>query len=116
MGKIPGRRHSDLEFTTSPTPRAVSSFSPSLYGDSGEKRLTPNLTQVQGILLLLPAASVCLSVEWVAALTPGQGEWRLMLEPGTWAERLLTGTRELGFGEQASRGLPGQWGGFKLHV
>lgn len=34
-----------------------------------------------------------------------------MLEPGTWAERLLMGTRELGFGEQGSRGLPGRWGG-----
>lgn len=68
MGKIPGRRHSDLEFTTSPTPRAVSSFSPSLYGDSGEKRLTPTSPKCRASWLPPPAASVCLSVEWVAAL------------------------------------------------
>ena len=68
MGKIPGSRHSNLKFTTPPPPRAVSSFSPDVCSDSRERGLTPSLTQVQGILLLPPAASVCLSVEWVAAL------------------------------------------------
>lgn len=82
MGKIPGHRHSDLEFTTSPTPRAVSSFSPSLYGDSGEKRLTPNLTQVQGILLLPPAASVCLSVEGLQLWSSRPG--RVEADAGAW--------------------------------
>lgn len=48
MGKIPGSRHSDLKFTTPPTPRAVSSFSPHVSSDSRERGLTPTSPKCRG--------------------------------------------------------------------